>query len=54
MLLWDDDDICTVIFHSVIYNSVVTVHSDAEHGDAEHGVVCRGDDPVVLVTNHLK
>ena len=22
MLLWDEDDICTVVFHSVIYNSV--------------------------------
>ena len=23
MLLWDEDDICTVLFHSVIYNSVL-------------------------------
>ena len=24
MLLWDEDDICTAVFHSVIYNSVIT------------------------------
>ena len=24
MLLWDEDDICTVVFNSVIFNSVVT------------------------------
>ena len=23
MLIWDEDDICAVVFHSVIYNSVV-------------------------------